>query len=41
MSEEFTRIARAMLKDFDSIMSAVSDQVWDNVPAYSTLLLEC
>lgn len=39
-NEDLKRVARAMLKDFDSIMSAITDQVWRTIPAYSTLILE-
>jgi hypothetical protein len=40
VTDDVQRVARAMLKDFDAIMSEVSDQVWQHVPAYSSILLE-
>lgn len=39
-NEDIKRVARAMLKDFDALMSAITQQVWETIPAYSTLILE-
>jgi len=40
VTEDVQRVARAMLKEFESLMSAIVDRVWQTVPPYSTLLLE-
>ncbi|TXK16966.1 CdaR family transcriptional regulator [Homoserinibacter sp. GY 40078] len=40
VTEDVQRVARAMLKDFEALMSAIVDRVWQTVPPYSTLLLE-
>jgi len=40
VTEDVQRVARAMLKEFDTLMSAIVDRVWQTVPPYSTLLLE-
>lgn len=40
VTEDVQRVARAMLKEFEALMSAIVDRVWQTVPPYSTLLLE-
>lgn len=40
VTEDVQRVARAMLKEFDALMSSIVDHVWQTVPPYSTLLLE-
>lgn len=40
MTEDVQRVARAMLKDFDTLMGTISDRVWERVPPYSAVLLE-
>ncbi|MGF3056078.1 PucR family transcriptional regulator [Microbacterium sp. YY-01] len=40
MSAEIQRVARALLKHFDALMSTITNRVWQTVPAYSAQLLE-
>lgn len=40
VTEDVQRVARAMLKEFDALMSSIVDHVWQTVPPYSALLLE-
>lgn len=40
MPDAVQRIARAMLKDFEKIMSEVTSRVWRQVPAYADVLLQ-
>ncbi|MFD1713845.1 PucR family transcriptional regulator [Amnibacterium flavum] len=39
-NDDLKRVARAMLKDFESLMTSITDRVWQTIPAYSSLILE-
>ncbi|MBB3041098.1 helix-turn-helix domain-containing protein [Nocardioides sp. LMS-CY] len=39
ITEDVKRVARAMLKEFDDLMTRIVTEVWSSVPAYAELML--
>ncbi len=40
ITEDVTRVARAMLREFDDLMTRIVNEVWSSVPAYAELVLQ-
>ena len=40
ITEDVKRVARAMLKEFDDLMTRIVTEVWSSVPAYAELVLQ-